>query len=39
MPGPKTGEIKISAVYDDSAEAVIRPDSVVRVGNMVKTKD
>ena len=39
MPGPKTGEIRITAVYDDSAEAVIGADSVVRVGNLVKTKE
>jgi hypothetical protein len=39
MPGPKTGEIKITAVYEDSAEAVLGIDSVVQVGNLVKTKD
>jgi hypothetical protein len=39
MPGPKTGEIRITAVYDDSAEAAISTDSVVQVGNLVKTKD
>jgi hypothetical protein len=39
MPGPKTGEIKISEVYEDSAEAVIGIDSVVQIGNLVKTKD
>jgi hypothetical protein len=39
MPGPKTGEIKITAVFDDSAEAVISPDSFVQVGSLVKTRD
>jgi hypothetical protein len=39
MPGPKTGEIKITAVYDDSAEAVRGIDSFVQKGNLVKIKD
>jgi hypothetical protein len=39
MPGPKTGEIKITAVYDDSAEAVINTDSIAQVGNLVKLRD
>jgi len=39
LPGPKTGEIKITAVYDHSAEAVMGTDSVVQAGNLVKTKD
>ncbi len=38
-PGPKTGEIEIIAVYDNSAEAVIRTDNGIRVGNLVKTED
>ncbi|MGD2273015.1 MAG: hypothetical protein PVI06_21635, partial [Desulfobacterales bacterium] len=37
-PGPKTGEIRITAVYDDSAEAVLTPGSDIQVGNVVKTK-
>ena len=39
MPGPKTGEITITKVFDYSAEAVMGSDSVVQVGNMVKIKD
>jgi hypothetical protein len=39
MPGPKTGEIKITAVYDNSAEAVLGIDSFVQKGSLVKTKD
>ncbi len=39
MPGPKTGRIKITAVYDYSAQAVIDAGSEARVGNVVKTKD
>lgn len=38
-PGPKTGEIRITAVYDYSAEAVIMPGNDIRAGNVVKTKD
>jgi hypothetical protein len=39
MPGPKTGEIKITALYDNSAEAVLGIDSFVQKGSLVKTKD
>jgi hypothetical protein len=39
MPGPKTGEVTITAVYEDSAEAVLGTDSVARKGNVVKLKD
>ena len=39
MPGPKTGEMKITAVYDDSSEAVLGTDSFVQKGSLVKTKD
>jgi hypothetical protein len=38
-PGPKAGEIRITAVFDDSAEAVLTPGSEIQVGNVVKTKD
>ena len=39
MPGPKTGEIKVTAVYDDSSEAVLGIDSRVQKGSLVKIKD
>jgi hypothetical protein len=39
MPGPKTSEIKITAIYDESAKAVIGIDNIVQEGNLVKTKD
>jgi hypothetical protein len=39
MPGSKIGRIKITAVYDDSAEAEVIEGSQVGLGNLVKTKN
>jgi hypothetical protein len=39
MPRSKIGQIKITAVFDDSAEAEVIAGSRVGVGNLVKTKN
>lgn len=39
LPGPKTGEIKITAVYPDSSEAVLVSGHDIRPGFTVRKKD
>lgn len=36
LPGPNTGEVKITAVYDDTAEAIPLSGKDIMVGNSVK---
>lgn len=38
IPGPKIGEIKITALYPDKAEASIISGKSIKAGNTVKTK-
>jgi lipopolysaccharide export system protein LptA len=38
VPGPKTGEVKITGVFDDSAEALIVSGDSIRVGYTVRAK-
>lgn len=38
VPGPKTGEVKITGVFDDSAEALIVSGDSIKEGNTVRPK-
>jgi len=38
VPGAKTGEVKITGVFDDSAEASIVSGDSIREGNTVRAK-
>ncbi len=38
VPGPKTGEVKITGVFGDSAEALIVSGDSIREGNTVRAK-